>query len=49
MAEFEKNEPHLSNALEQIRGVVENAERRGVPRDKIVLLGFSQGAWRPMA
>jgi phospholipase/carboxylesterase len=44
MAEFEKNEPHLSNALEQIRGVVEGAERRGVPRDKIVLLGFSQGA-----
>ena len=44
MAEFAKNEPHLSNALEQIRGVVEDAERRGVPRDKIVLLGFSQGA-----
>lgn len=44
MAEFEKNEPHLSNALDQIRGVVENAERSGVPRNKIVLLGFSQGA-----
>ena len=44
MAEFEKNEPHLSKALEQIRGVVEDAEGRGVPRDRIVLLGFSQGA-----
>jgi phospholipase/carboxylesterase len=44
MAEFEKNEPHLSNALEQIHGVVEGAERSGVPRSSIVLLGFSQGA-----
>lgn len=44
MAEIEKNEPHLSNALEQIRGVVADAEARGVPREKIVLLGFSQGA-----
>jgi len=44
MAEFERNEPHLSAALEQIRGVVDAAEQRGVPREKIVLLGFSQGA-----
>ena len=44
MAAFEKNEPHLSNALEQDRGVVKDAERRGVTRDRIVLLGFSQGA-----
>jgi phospholipase/carboxylesterase len=44
MAPFEQNEPHLSNALAQVRGVIEDAERRGVPRDKIVLLGFSQGA-----
>lgn len=44
MAPFEQNEPHLSNALAQIRGVIEAAESRGVTRDKIVLLGFSQGA-----
>ena len=44
MAPFEQNEPHLSNALAQIRGVIEDAEARGVPREKIVLLGFSQGA-----
>ena len=44
MAEFEKNEPFLTNALAQVRGVVDDAERNGVPRHQIVLLGFSQGA-----
>ena len=44
MAEIEKNEPHLSNALAAVGGAVAAAEKRGVPRDRIVLLGFSQGA-----
>lgn len=44
MAEIEKNEPHLSHALVQIGTAVADAEARGVPREKIVLLGFSQGA-----
>lgn len=44
MAELEKNEPHLSNAIAQIGAAVADAEASGVPRDKIVLLGFSQGA-----
>ena len=44
MAEFEKNEPHVSNALAQVKAVVEEAERNGVAREQIVLLGFSQGA-----
>jgi phospholipase/carboxylesterase len=44
MAEIEKNEPHLSNALAQVGGVVRDAEANGVPRGRIVLLGFSQGA-----
>lgn len=44
MAEIEKNEPFLSNSLEQVRQVVSDAEASGVPRDRIVLLGFSQGA-----
>ena len=44
MAEIEKNEPHLSNALATVGGAVADAEKRGVPRDRIVLLGFSQGA-----
>ena len=44
MAEIEKNEPHLSTALATIGAAVEDAERSGVPRNRIVLLGFSQGA-----
>jgi phospholipase/carboxylesterase len=44
MADIEKNEPALSNALAQVGRVVRDAEATGVPRDKIILLGFSQGA-----
>jgi len=44
MAEIEKNEPHLSNALAQLGQVVRDAEATGVPRRRIILLGFSQGA-----
>lgn len=44
MAETEKNEPHLSNALAQVQQVVADVEATGVPRQRIVLLGFSQGA-----
>lgn len=44
MAEIEKNEPFLSNALAMVSNVVAGAEATGVPRDRIVLLGFSQGA-----
>jgi phospholipase/carboxylesterase len=44
MAEIEKNEPHLSNALAQVAQTVADIEASGVPREKIVLLGFSQGA-----
>lgn len=44
MADIEKNEPFLSNSLAQVEQVVTDAEASGVPRDRIVLLGFSQGA-----
>ena len=44
MAEIEKNEPSLSNALAIVGTAVADAEAKGIPRDKIVLLGFSQGA-----
>ena len=44
MAPFEKNEPYLSHALAQVRGAIDDAEKSGVPRDRLVLLGFSQGA-----
>jgi phospholipase/carboxylesterase len=44
MADIDKNEPHLSNALAIVAQAVAAAEAKGVPREKIVLLGFSQGA-----
>lgn len=39
----EKNQPHLDSALEKIESIVEKVEQF-LPREKIVLLGFSQGA-----
>jgi predicted esterase len=44
MAEIEKNEPGLSSALETLSRVVEDVTSAGVPSERIVLLGFSQGA-----
>ena len=44
LSELSKNEPGLSSALAVIEGLVATAEERGVPREKIVLMGFSQGA-----
>lgn len=44
MAPIAQNEPHLSNALKTLSDVVADVERQGVASNKIVLLGFSQGA-----
>ncbi len=44
MAPISQNEPHLGNALKTLSGVVEDLERQGMPSERIVLLGFSQGA-----
>ena len=44
MAEIDRNEPWLSSALSVLGALVERIEAAGVPRDRIVLLGFSQGA-----
>jgi predicted esterase len=44
MADIASNEPSLSNALAHVRKVIDDAINRGVAREKIVLLGFSQGA-----
>lgn len=44
MAPFAQNEPYLSSALKTLSDVVADVERQGVPSEKIVLLGFSQGA-----
>ena len=42
-APLETNEPYLSAALDMVSKVVDRVERR-VPAQRIVLLGFSQGA-----
>lgn len=44
MAEREKNEPGLSSALHVLRTLVDDVVAKGVPTERIVLLGFSQGA-----
>jgi phospholipase/carboxylesterase len=44
MAPIEANQPHLGFALEQIERQVRDLEAIGCRRDRIALVGFSQGA-----
>lgn len=44
MAEIGSNEPGLSSGLAVLASLVERVEAAGTPRERIVLLGFSQGA-----
>lgn len=44
LAPLAQNEPWLSSALATVGDVVQTIEAAGIPADKIVLLGFSQGA-----
>lgn len=44
MAPMESNQPWLDSALQTVGSVVDQVVEAGVPREKIVLLGFSQGA-----
>jgi phospholipase/carboxylesterase len=44
LAPFEKNEPWLTSALKKIAATVQHAMVAGIPREKIVIAGFSQGA-----
>jgi phospholipase/carboxylesterase len=41
---IEKNEPYLSGALDRLASLVADVESAGVPPERIILLGFSQGA-----
>lgn len=41
---IEQNEPGMSSGLQAIYDIMEDLIERGLPREKIVLLGFSQGA-----
>jgi predicted esterase len=44
MADTEKNEPGISSGLWVLEQLVEHVVRAGIRKDRIVLLGFSQGA-----
>ena len=44
LAETERNEPWLSSALWVVGHLVGAIEAKGIPRRRIILLGFSQGA-----
>ena len=44
MSAFDRNEPYLSSALRRIDALVNEVAERGVPKARVVLLGFSQGA-----
>jgi predicted esterase len=43
LAPLQDNEPWLSSALDLLAATVESIEARGIPRRRVVLLGFSQG------
>ncbi|HYU36071.1 MAG TPA: alpha/beta fold hydrolase [Thermoanaerobaculia bacterium] len=44
MAPIERNEPYLSSALELLEDVLAKLAAQGIPPERTVLLGFSQGA-----
>jgi predicted esterase len=44
LAERERNEPGITSGLSAIERLVNDVVARGIPRPRIVLLGFSQGA-----
>jgi len=44
LAPVEENEPHLSSGLELLDRIVEHVEHTGIAAERLMLLGFSQGA-----
>lgn len=44
MTDIAKNEPFLSSALSVLGSLVSEIEAAGIGRDRIVMMGFSQGA-----
>jgi phospholipase/carboxylesterase len=44
MAPTAQNEPGISSAIAVVHGLIDGAVASGVPTERIVLLGFSQGA-----
>jgi phospholipase/carboxylesterase len=43
LAPLPQNEPHLSSALALLAALVEEVGGRGIPPERVILLGFSQG------
>lgn len=43
LAPLERNEPHLSSALALVGAIVAMLDRNGIPPERQLLLGFSQG------
>jgi len=44
LAPRDQNEPGISSGLSVLRGLVTELAAAGIPRERVVLLGFSQGA-----
>ena len=44
MASLDDNEPHLSSALQCLDATIAHITEAGLPKEQIMLLGFSQGA-----
>ena len=44
LAPVERNQPHLDSALAHVGRAVEHARSGGLPTEKVLLVGFSQGA-----
>jgi phospholipase/carboxylesterase len=44
LAPMERNEPYLSGALDALADLLERTEEAGIPAERTILLGFSQGA-----
>lgn len=44
LAPTERNEPGLSSGLQVIFDIIEDSESKGIPKEKIIIAGFSQGA-----
>jgi predicted esterase len=44
LAPIEQNEPYLTSALQLLGAVVERVVDAGIPPERLILLGFSQGA-----
>ena len=44
MAPTEENEPGISSGIEVVHSLIEEVVDAGIPTDRIMLLGFSQGA-----